>query len=176
MDHGNMGSSAPSSAAAPRPDASNAADVTFATHMIPHHHQAISMASMAESKASTPEVKALATRISRAQEPEITTMSGWLKAWGAPVPEAGGTHHGGTGDHAPGMMTEQEMAQLTAATGKDFDKMFLEMMIKHHDGAVEMAKTEQQQGTDPAVKQLAGQIATSQTAEITEMRGLLAKL
>jgi len=176
-DHNNMGTAA-TSAAAPKSGATfNAIDVKFATDMIPHHRQAIEMAEAARSKAATPEVKALADRIAKAQEPEIATMSGWLTAWGAPVPSPGAMHHDmGDMGQMPGMMTDREMQDLSKAAGKDFDRMFLQMMIKHHQGAVEMAKTEQAQGQDPAAKQLAAKIAADQTAEITEMQGLLAKL
>ncbi|MET7422580.1 DUF305 domain-containing protein [Dactylosporangium sp. NPDC005555] len=179
MDHGTMGNGSPTSAAAPRSGATfNATDVKFANDMIPHHRQALDMAGTARSKAATPEVKALADRIAEAQEPEIATMSGWLTAWGEPVPSPGGMHHGDMGGmgEMPGMMTDQEMRELSEATGKAFDTMFLRMMIKHHQGAVEMAGIEQAQGQDAAVKQLAARIAADQTAEITEMQGLLAKL
>ena len=178
MDHGNMGSGSPTSAAAPKSGATfNAIDVKFATDMIPHHRQALDMAKTAQSKAATPEVKELADKIAKAQEPEIATMSGWLTAWGEPVPSPGAMHHdmGGMSE-MPGMMTDQEMQDLAKATGKDFDKMFLQMMIKHHQGAVEMAKTQQAQGQDAAAKQLAAKIAADQTAEITQMQGMLAKL
>jgi uncharacterized protein (DUF305 family) len=162
-------------AVAPKSGATfNATDVKFATDMIPHHRQALDMAKTAESKAATPDVKALAGRIAKAQDPEIATMSGWLTAWGEPVPSPGAMHH--DMGEMPGMMTGQELQDLSKATGKDFDRMFLQMMIRHHQGAVEMAKTEQAQGQDPAVRQLATKIAADQTAEITEMQGLLAKL
>ncbi|GAA2574801.1 DUF305 domain-containing protein [Dactylosporangium fulvum] len=172
-DH-NMGGQP--SASAPRTGATfNGTDVKFATDMIPHHQQAVDMAKLAETKAATPAVKDLAARISKAQGPEIATMSGWLKAWGEPVPSAGAMDHGM--DHSmPGMMSQQEMQQLAAASGTAFDKMFLTMMIKHHEGAVEMARTEQEKGADPAAKKLAADIATSQTAEIAEMKAMLAKL
>jgi uncharacterized protein (DUF305 family) len=176
-DHDTMGGGA-TSAAAPKSGATfNATDVQFATDMIPHHRQALDMAEAARSKATTPEVKALAERIAKAQGPEIATMSGWLTAWGEPVPSPGAMHHDmGDMGQMPGMMTDQEMQALAKAVGRDFDKMFLQMMVRHHQGAVEMAKTEQAQGQDPAVKRLAATIAADQTAEITEMQGLLAKL
>jgi uncharacterized protein (DUF305 family) len=177
MDH-NMGGQ-PTASATPKSGATfNATDVQFATDMIPHHRQAVEMAKLAETKATTPAVKDLAGRISKAQEPEIATMSGWLTAWGEPVPSAGAMDHGM--DHGmpsmPGMMSQQEMQQLTSASGTAFDKMFLTMMIKHHEGAVEMARTEQDKGVNPAAKKLAGDIATSQTAEIAEMESLLDKM
>ncbi|GAB3836387.1 DUF305 domain-containing protein [Dactylosporangium cerinum] len=176
-DHNTMGATATSTAAPKSGATFNAIDVRFATEMIPHHRQAIDMATAAQSKAVTPEVKALADKIAKAQEPEIATMSGWLTAWGEPVPSPGAMHHD-MGDMAqmPGMMTDREMQDLSKAAGKDFDTMFLQMMIKHHQGAVEMAKTEQAQGQDPAARQLAAKIAADQTAEITEMQGLLAKM
>ncbi|MEV0133262.1 DUF305 domain-containing protein [Dactylosporangium sp. NPDC050688] len=178
MDHGAMGNGSPTPAATSTSTSTfNATDVMFATDMIPHHRQALDMAEAAQSKAVTPEVKALAGRIAKAQEPEIATMSGWLTAWGEPVPSPGAMHHDmGDMGQMPGMMTDQEMHDLSKAMGKDFDTMFLRMMIKHHQGAVEMAKTEQAQGQDPAAKQLAAKIAADQTAEITEMQGMLAKL
>jgi len=128
------------------------------------------MAQLAEQRASNAQVKQLATRIKQAQDPEIATMSGWLRQWGQPVPSPGMDH----GDHGgPGMMSDQEMSDLESASGTDFDRMFLQMMIRHHQGAVEMANTEQQQGQNPQAKQLAAKIASDQTAEINEMQDLL---
>jgi uncharacterized protein (DUF305 family) len=134
-------------------------------------------------------VKDLAARISKEQQPEITIMSGWLTSWGKPVPAASSTPGMGTAmpmpdtssampgmGNMPGMMSGADMKKLDAANGTAFDKMFLTMMITHHQGAVQMATTEQAQGANPAAKRLAGDIASSQTAEITEMRGLLSKL
>ena len=149
----------------------NAADVTFAQEMIPHHAQAITMAKVAATNAADPKVKDLAKRIEDAQDPEIKTMSDWLKAWGEDVPasDMGGMDHGSM----PGMMSSSEMAALEKAAGAEFDKMFLQMMIRHHEGAIEMAKTEQSSGKSTDAKKLAGEIEKAQTAEITEMQGLL---
>lgn len=161
-------------AAVPSDAAFNAADVTFATDMIAHHQQALDMAEIATTRASSPEVKDLAARIAAAQDPEIDLMSGWLRDWDQPVPStAPGAGHG---EHAgmPGMMTDQEMTDLMTASGPDFDRMFLQMMIRHHGGAVEMARTASQQGQHPDVRELAEKVATDQTAEIDEMRELLA--
>jgi uncharacterized protein (DUF305 family) len=153
----------------------NATDVQFATDMIPHHRQAVDMATLADTHASSAEVKASAAKIRKEQEPEIATMSGWLTAWGEPVPSPGAMHHDpGDMGGMPGMLTDTELRQLGAATGPAFDKLFLTLMIKHHEGAVETATTAQSQGS--AVKQLAGAIVTSQTAEIAEMKALLDKL
>ncbi len=148
----------------------NAADVTFATDMIPHHRQAVMMAELAESRSDNPDVLGLASAIRDAQDPEIQTMSGWLEEWGEPVPdEMDGMDRGGM----PGMMSGQEMADMEAASGTSFDEMFLESMIAHHTGAVQMAQTEQADGQYAAAVDLAEQIEQSQTAEIETMEGLL---
>jgi uncharacterized protein (DUF305 family) len=154
----------------------NSADVSFTSEMILHHQQAVEMAQMAEQRASNAQVKQLATRIVQAQEPEIATMSGWLRRWGEPMPSPSTDQNGQGGDDGPGMMTDQEMKDLEAASGTDFDRMFLQMMIRHHQGAVEMADAEQQQGQDPQAKQLATKISRDQTAEINEMQDLLTKI
>ena len=130
----------------------NEADVTFAQEMIPHHQQAIEMADLAESRAESQEVKDLAADIEAAQGPEIETLTGWLESWGEDVPDEGmsGMDHGDmSSDEMGGMMTEDEMAELEAAAGAEFDQMFLTMMIEHHEGAIEMAKTEQSEGEFP---------------------------
>ncbi|MEV0567300.1 DUF305 domain-containing protein [Dactylosporangium sp. NPDC050588] len=151
----------------------NATDVQFATDMIPHHQQAVDMADLAATHASSPDVKALAAKIRKAQDPEIATMSAWLRSWGEPVP--GPMHHeAGDMGGMPGMLTDTELRQLAAATGPAFDTRFLTLMIKHHEGAIETAKTAQDQGS--AVKHLAAEIATTQTAELAEMKTLLDKL
>ena len=170
----NHGGAQPS-ASVPSGAAFNAADVAFATEMIPHHQQAVEMAKLATTKATNAEVKELAGRIEKAQDPEITTMSGWLRDWGQPVPSsAPGMGHGQAG--MPGMMSDQEMKDLMAASGAGFDRMFLQMMIRHHQGAIEMATKQQQQGQHPDAKKLAEKIAADQAAEVTQMQTLLTKL
>ncbi|MFD7156290.1 DUF305 domain-containing protein [Kribbella sp. NPDC059898] len=155
------------------PEAShNDADVMFASQMIPHHQQAVEMADGALRKATNAEVKKLATAIKAAQDPEIKLMSGWLTAWGKPVPTPG-EHAGHT---MTGMMSPQEMDDLTKATGSMYDRMWVTMMIKHHQGAVTMAKTEETTGKDTAAVALAKQIEAAQTTEITSMQQLLGRL
>jgi uncharacterized protein (DUF305 family) len=168
----NSGDAQPT-ASVPSNAAFNRADVAFATGMIPHHQQAIDMAKLASTRAGSQQVKDLAGRIEKAQDPEIETMSNWLMDWGQPVPprDAGGGH----GQHA-GMMSEQEMNNLMAASGKDFDRMFLEMMIRHHQGAIQMSTDLQRDGQHPDVKKLADKIAIDQAAEVKEMQDLLTKL
>jgi uncharacterized protein (DUF305 family) len=174
MPAGSGGSSSTATAATTPAGSFNTADVTFAKGMIPHHAQAITMAEMATSQAASGEVKNLASAIKSAQGPEIEQLSAWLRGWGEPVPDTGAGHHMADGDMAGTMMTEQEMADLSAARGSRFDAVWLQMMIKHHEGAITMAKTEVSEGTNPEAKKLAQDIITAQAAEITTMKGLLA--
>jgi uncharacterized protein (DUF305 family) len=193
------GAGVPGPAATKAGDQHNTADITFAQSMIPHHAQAIAMADLAATRASGAQVTSLAARIKAAQGPEITTLNGWLTAWGQPTvtPTAGmGTPDMGMGagsgsmpsgmdmgsassssmGQMPGMMSDADMANLRAASGTAFDRMFLTMMIDHHTGAITMARTEQDAGRYPPAIQLAQRIATSQTTEITTMNALLATL
>ncbi|WP_216916721.1 DUF305 domain-containing protein [Nocardia noduli] len=160
----------------------NDADVAFARQMIPHHEQAVAMAAMVPSRSTNPQVLDLAARIQAAQDPEIATMTAWLQAWGAtttPTTSAGtGMDHGGTSmpmtpEAMPGMMSDEQMAQMQAATGAEFDRMWLTGMIAHHQGAIEMARTELAAGANPQAKALAQQIIDAQQSEITQMQGLL---
>ena len=172
--------------------AHNAADATFAQGMIPHHKQAVMMAQMASSRAKSPAVKALAAQIQAAQDPEITTMNGWLTSWGQPTADSGtggmdGT--GGTGgmggtaghsDHGMGstggMMSDADMVKLSTLTGAAFDREFLTMMTAHHNGAISMARTQLTQGQFQPAKDLAQNIITSQTAQIATMKTLLTQV
>jgi uncharacterized protein (DUF305 family) len=150
----------------------NDADVEFAQQMIPHHQQALEMAKLAESRAISPEVKDLAVAIEGAQDPEIQAMTGWLQEWDQDVPSLGGmSEH--SGHDLTGMMDEHQMADLEAASGAKFDQLFLTLMIEHHQGAIEMARTEQADGEYAPAVELAEGIETAQTAEVATMRGLL---
>ncbi|MFS0703280.1 DUF305 domain-containing protein [Cellulomonas sp. 179-A 9B4 NHS] len=158
--------------------AHNDADVEFAQMMIVHHQGAIEMAELAVQKASNEQVRALGERISAAQGPEIELMTGWLEQWGEPTtPEAmdhGGMDHGGM--DMEGMSQEEVMAELSALSGVDFDRRFLELMTDHHRGAIEMAETQRAEGENPEAVDLAGTIIDDQTMEITEMENLLREL
>lgn len=148
----------------------NAADVTFATDMIPHHRQAVMMAELAESRSDNPDVLQLAAEIRDAQDPEIQTMSGWLEEWGEPVPDEMDAM---SGMDMPGMASDQEMADMEAASGPGFDELFLESMVTHHTGAVQMAQAEQADGQYAEAVDLAERIEQSQSVEIETMEGLL---
>lgn len=148
----------------------NQADITFAHEMIPHHQQAVEMAALAATRADSPEVRELAAQIEGAQDPEIETMTGWLKQWGAP---SGTMDHGDMDGDMAGMMSDEDMATLEQATGAEFDRLFMEMMIKHHEGAIEMAKTALRDGQNADAATLAKDIIDAQQAEIDTMRELL---
>ncbi|MFE5957965.1 DUF305 domain-containing protein [Streptomyces rubiginosohelvolus] len=171
--HDGHSQKSPSASASAAPGQQNAADVAFAKGMIPHHRQAVEMADLAPSRAGSAEVKELAEQIKKAQDPEIKTLSGWLTSWGEEVPAEGAMDHSEHG--MGGMMTAEEMDKLKDSSGKAFDTAFLEMMIKHHEGAVSMAETEKSDGSYEPAQKMADAIITSQTAEITQMNKLLGK-
>jgi uncharacterized protein (DUF305 family) len=170
MNHGGQSaSSVPASAPF------NEADVQFLRIMIPHHQQAVEMASLAETRVSDPELKQIAAQIKAAQDPEIKTMTGWLKAWSQPTAPSGAHNMSGAAG-MPGMMSEAEMAQLKAAKGVDFDRMFARMMIAHHNGAIQMARDEQAKGKNPDAKALAATIEKTQAAEVAQLQKILDRL
>jgi uncharacterized protein (DUF305 family) len=163
----------------------NNVDVMFTQMMIMHHQQAVEMANLAQTRAADPKVKQLAAQIKAEQTPEIATMKGWLAAWGQPTAMPGmpsGMPSGmpgmpsGMPSGMPGMMSSADMAKLAAATGKNFDKQFLQMMIAHHKGAIQMAHAEQVREANPDAKTLASQIIKSQQAEIGTMQKMLAQM
>ncbi|MEU1850757.1 DUF305 domain-containing protein [Streptomyces sp. NPDC019990] len=189
MDHGS-GSSASASATPaqtagdnPAPGAFNDADVMFAQMMIPHHDQALEMSKLVDGRASDAEIKALAADIEKAQDPEIQTMKSWLKAWGKPESaeeSMPGMDHGSGGmDHGSGMsgmMSAQDMQKLQAAKGTEFDRMFAEMMIEHHKGAITMAEDEQKNGRNATARKLAADVVKTQAAEVDRFEKILGRL
>jgi uncharacterized protein (DUF305 family) len=158
----------------------NATDVGFAQGMIPHHGQAIEMAEMALDRSDDADVLRLAAAIKAAQQPEIDQLSGWLEDWGQTVPDADiGADHDMSdtgGMMMSGMMSAADMERLDAAAGTNFDRMWLEMMIQHHEGAIDMADDELADGKFADAKVMAQNIVTSQQAEITEMEGLISEM
>ena len=156
----------------------NDSDAAFMAMMIPHHAQALEMSELARTRAQSESVKALAQRISGAQGPEIIAMSAWLEARKLEVPAAEGDAHEHEHDDAtmPGMLSEAEMSELAEARGADFDRLFLEGMIGHHQGAVQMAEEVATEGTDVLVSEMAADVGVGQSAEIDRMRTLLQEL
>lgn len=142
-------------------------DIMFAQMMIPHHQQAVDMALLAPDRALSPEVKSLAEEILGEQDPEMQQMGRWLQEAGAPSDMGHQMDMGG-------MLSEAEMTALVSATGTEFDRLFLEGMILHHQGAIEM--TSMIQGSkNEEVRLLATSIVQSQTEQIELMRELLAQ-
>ena len=155
--------------------------MTFAQQMIPHHSQAVKMATLAATRAKDPAVKKLAAQIVAGQGPEIETMQSLLEAWGQPlVSTMEGMDHSAMSPEEmtnmsaemPGMAGDTELKALAAAKGAEFDRMFLTMMIEHHRGALQMAKAERADGKDPAALTLAEQMETAQQREIKSMKKL----
>lgn len=165
-------SSQPGAASTAASTASNDADVRFAQDMIGHHRGAIEMADLAADRSEDPQVLDLAERIRAAQAPEIDTMTSLLEKWGADVPAEGSM----SDMSMPGMMSADQMTALAEAQGTTFDRLFLELMTEHHQGAVEMSQTEISDGEDPQAVELARTIEADQTAEIAEMQQMLSSL
>lgn len=155
------------------PDDVNASDVMFAQMMIPHHEQAIEMADLVlDTPDIDPAVVDLATEIKAAQGPEIEQMEQWLDDWGMPSMPGGHGGHGGM----DGMLSDDELQRLDDAEGDEATRLFLEGMIEHHEGAIDMADDVIDDGENPDVRALAEVIITTQQAEIDLMRDLLASL
>lgn len=151
----------------------NDADVMFTSIMIEHHAQAIEVSDVILAKDDVnPRVSDLAQTIKDAQAPEIEQLQGWLDEWGV----APGDHNRGDMGHGDGMMTAEDLAALEAADGPEASKLFLEQMIVHHEGAVDMAKEQIDNGQHAEAIDLAHPITDAQTTEIQTMRDILTTL
>ena len=160
------------------------ADVNFMSGMIPHHAQAVVMAGWAASHGARNDVRILCERIVVAQRDEIKFMQTWLNDRGQEVPEATATHHkmkmpnGMVHDMLmPGMLTEEEMAQLDKARGPEFDRLFLQGMIKHHQGAITMVEellASYGAAQDDEIYRFASDVFADQSTEIDRMTKMLA--
>jgi uncharacterized protein (DUF305 family) len=165
-------------------DVFNDADVAFATAMVPHHAQALQMVSVADEHTLDPEVRELTESIRAAQTAEIETLVDWLSAWDQEIPRTS-MDHGNAGhdlddmegmdgaEDMPGMMSADEMQELSDASDAEFQDMWLQMMIEHHQGAIEMAQDEQENGVFGAALALAEDIEAAQKAEIETMEDML---
>jgi uncharacterized protein (DUF305 family) len=155
-----------------------AADARFMQHMIGHHAQALEMTKLVPSRTSRDDMRLLAERIDVSQRDEIALMRQWLEQRGEGVPSTDAQHHTaiGHGPRMPGMLTAAELTQLARATGAEFDRLFLEYMIRHHEGALTMVKD--LFGTPGAAQEtetyrFATDVEADQRAEIARMRALL---
>lgn len=159
----------------------NDADAAFATDMIQHHAQALQMVDLTMGQHLDPAAEDLADDIRAAQAPEIETMAGWLQDWDEPVPETVRDHANAHGDGSdvemrsdmPGMMSTQDLRSLEDAERGEFQTMWLELMVEHHRGAIEMAEHEIENGEHRQVVALAEGIARSQDTELISMQNLL---
>ncbi|MGW6931333.1 DUF305 domain-containing protein [Lentzea sp. NPDC054927] len=160
---------APSDASRAVPPPPNDADRQYVDMMIAHHEQALAMTRFAPERAGNETVKGLADRIRYSQEPEIGAMKQWQRTFNIV---------GGHADHAtmPGMATQDQLNALGAARGKDFDRMFLELMIKHHEGAIKMATDVRGAGANVQVEEMADDVVATQSDEINRMKALLPTL
>ena len=155
------------------------ADVMFAQMMIPHHAQAIEMSDIILSKDDVPaDVTSLAEEIKAAQGPEIAQLTDWLEQWGEPTQPEGmdmDMDMGGDNDMAQmeGMLSDEELQQLSDAPGPEAAELFLNQMIAHHEGAVAMAEDQVENGTYPPAVDLAQTIIDTQQQEIDTMQQML---
>lgn len=161
-------------------DSITGADARFMTGMIAHHAQAITMSRLADARGASSSVRILAGRIINGQEDEIASMRLWLRDHGqaSPGPGALAMKMGADGHHAmmPGMLSESQLKELAAATGPVFDKMFLQLMIRHHRGALTMVDelfATDGAAQDHTVFKIASDVHADQTAEIDRMRIML---
>lgn len=172
-------------------------DVAFMQHMIVHHAQAVEMVGLLEAHGANETVKLLGRRIAMSQEAEIAVMRHWLRDRGQPLEMAGMDHsgmdhsgmdHGAHAGHAmpasdtplmPGMLSPAQMQRLAAARGADFDRLFLEGMIQHHQGALDMVDgllARPDAAEDPVLSDFASSVVADQTAEIRRMQFVLSDL
>jgi uncharacterized protein (DUF305 family) len=158
------------------------ADIAFMQGMIGHHAQALRMTALVPGRSARADVRLLAERIEAGQRSEIAQMRQWLRTRGLDTAAMAGQHQhqhaGGADDHGmmPGMLTEPQFEALAAATGAGFDRLFLESMIRHHEGAVTMVATlffTNGAGQEPEVFRLASDVDADQRAEIARMRAML---
>jgi uncharacterized protein (DUF305 family) len=154
------------------------ADVRFMQGMIGHHAQALEMTALVADRTADPDLRKLALRIEISQADEIEMMESWLTARGQALPDPH-AHHGPDHARMPGMLTAAEMARLAAATGVEFERLFLEFMIKHHDGALVMVKdlfSSPGAGQEPEIFAFASDVEADQFMEIRRMAAMLKEL
>ncbi|RLA31169.1 MAG: DUF305 domain-containing protein [Gammaproteobacteria bacterium] len=154
-------------------------DAQFMTDMIPHHNQAMQMAELVTDRTNRPELNDVAGRINASQEDEISFMQQWLRERGEPVPEPTAHDAMHTSHKMAGMASPEEMAELATLDGTDFDRLFLALMITHHEGAVKMVEELLElpgSAYDPVLFQFTDDVTNDQTTEIERMNAILVSL
>lgn len=163
----------------------SSADAEFMAGMIPHHAQAVTISTWAQTHGARADIQILAQRIVVAQRDEIALMQNWLREHHLPVPAADATHHRMTMNGVehdmlmPGMMTPEELAQLDRARGGEFDRLFLTFMIRHHEGAITMVDklfASDGAGQDEVVFRFGSDVYADQSTEIDRMQKMLAQI
>lgn len=157
------------------PTRHNSADVEFATQMVPHQAQAVAMVNLTLGENLDPAVSMTAEQMLMAQSSMVSKMEGLLQDWGKPIPRTMVDHVGhAMGDTSmPGALSKSEFHRLESAKGAQLERAWLQAMIAHHEGAVQMARTEQAEGANPAAKHLAGEIIRTHQSELRQLRGHL---
>ena len=179
----------PSTTATQAASGHNMADVMFAHMMIPHHQQALDLSALVPDRSTNQELITLAATIASEQQPEIDQMQAMLADWGAMPGMSNMPGHGGMGDMPgmgdmggmggmgmSGMIDAATVTKLTSLSGQPFDVLWLQSMIVHHQGAIEMAQNEVADGSNPGMVNLAKGMVTAQQAEIDQMQKMLAGL
>ena len=154
------------------------ADTAFMQGMIGHHAQAIEMVGLLKSRTASDGMRRLGERIEVSQADEIRMMQQWLRDHGQPVPDEH-AHHAHGAKLMPGMLTTEEMAKLAAASGEEFDRLFLIYMIKHHQGALLMVKELRATagaGQQSEINRFAGDVDADQRMEIDRMAAMLGSM
>ena len=161
------------------------ADVRFMQHMLVHHAQAVEMVELLKTRGASGTVRRLGERIAQSQEAEMELMQEWLLSRGLPVsaPDPHASHRGHMPDPnapvMPGMLSPAQMAALAAASGAEFDRLFLQGMIRHHQGALDMGEdllAHPDTAEDPMLSDFASSVTADQSAEILRMQSILSEL
>lgn len=150
----------------------NDADLKFVEQMIPHHQQAVDMSSLAEERAEDPRISRLASDIGFIQSIELEELRGWLLDWGI---SEGSDDHENHGEMS-GMLTDAELQSLEATVGLDFDLLWAQLMLKHHEGAIAAAQTLLQDGKSEDVRFFAESLIQTQSAELEELQAIISRL
>ena len=155
-----------------------AADIRFMQGMIGHHAQALEMTALVGERTQRADIRTLALRIEQSQADEIEMMHEWLRRRGAPLPDPH-AHHAPGATLMPGMLTSADMNRLRAATGPEFDRLFLALMIKHHEGALTMVEelfSQPGAGQESEIFAFASDVDADQRMEIARMAAMLKEL